>query len=146
MLVAAKFFDDQYYNNAYYAKVGGVPCAEVNSLELELLFSCGFSLHVSTDTFEKYFKELVGHCFAPPDGRCTCECSKYAPLLGFAPDEIVHTGLRPDLIAAAAAAAVQLGGAAGSPREPTDVPEMTDRVAAAGGLMDTVMGSAGGEV
>jgi len=33
VMLAAKFFDDQYFNNAYYAKVGGVPCAEMNSLE-----------------------------------------------------------------------------------------------------------------
>jgi hypothetical protein len=25
VMLAAKFFDDQYFNNAYYAKVGGVP-------------------------------------------------------------------------------------------------------------------------
>ena len=28
-MLAAKFFDDQYFNNAYYAKVGGVPAHEV---------------------------------------------------------------------------------------------------------------------
>lgn len=26
VMLAAKFYDDQYYNNAYYGKVGGVPC------------------------------------------------------------------------------------------------------------------------
>ncbi|RLN95000.1 hypothetical protein BBJ28_00020271, partial [Nothophytophthora sp. Chile5] len=33
VVLAAKFFDDHYFNNAYYAKVGGVPCAEMNELE-----------------------------------------------------------------------------------------------------------------
>jgi hypothetical protein len=34
VMLAAKFFDDQYFNNAYYAKVGGVPCNEMNLLEV----------------------------------------------------------------------------------------------------------------
>jgi hypothetical protein len=61
VMLAAKFFDDQYFNNAYYAKVGGVPTNEVNSLELEFLFSINFSLHVPTDVYEKYYGEL-GAC------------------------------------------------------------------------------------
>ena len=39
VMLAAKFFDDQYYNNAYYAKVGGVPREEMNALEIEFLFA-----------------------------------------------------------------------------------------------------------
>merc|ERR1719502_1709704 len=31
VMLAAKFFDDHYFNNAYYAKVGGVPCNEMNA-------------------------------------------------------------------------------------------------------------------
>jgi len=38
VMLAAKFFDDQYFNNAYYAKVGGVPGGEMNCLEVEFLF------------------------------------------------------------------------------------------------------------
>jgi len=34
VMLAAKFFDDQYFNNAYYAKVGGVPANEMNTLEV----------------------------------------------------------------------------------------------------------------
>ena len=48
----------EYFNNAYYAKVGGVPLVEVNALELEFLFSINFSLHTPTDVFEKYYAEL----------------------------------------------------------------------------------------
>lgn len=118
VMLAAKFFDDQYYNNAYYAKVGGVPCNEVNSLELEMLFSCGFSLHVTTDVFEKYVSELVSHCMVAPDmlPRCTCDCPKHAAQLVYHEDELRYTGLRGDLIqqaAAAAFAAAAAGGAAG---------------------------------
>lgn len=61
ILLAAKFFDDAYYNNAYYAKVGGVLVSELNSLEVDFLFRINFSLHVQPDVFEKYKAELVAH-------------------------------------------------------------------------------------
>ncbi|KAK6233126.1 hypothetical protein SCA6_003199 [Theobroma cacao] len=53
-MVAAKFIDDQCYNNAYYAKVGGVSTEEMNELEMKLLFSLDFRLHVTTEVFNKY--------------------------------------------------------------------------------------------
>lgn len=61
ILLAAKFFDDAYYNNAYYAKVGGVLVSEMNSLEVEFLFRINFSLHVSPEVFHKYQCELISH-------------------------------------------------------------------------------------
>ena len=64
ILLAAKFFDDAYYNNAYYAKVGGVLVSELNSLEVEFLFRINFSLRVSPDVFEKYNIELSSHASA----------------------------------------------------------------------------------
>ena len=61
ILLAAKFFDDAYYNNAYYAKVGGVLVSEMNGLEVEFLFRINFSLHVKPEVFVKYQDELVSH-------------------------------------------------------------------------------------
>ncbi|KAF1318468.1 hypothetical protein FI667_g8291, partial [Globisporangium splendens] len=61
VVLAAKFFDDHYFNNAYYAKVGGVLCKEMNELEIEYLLLINFSLHVSTDTYARFYNELVGH-------------------------------------------------------------------------------------
>lgn len=61
ILLAAKFFDDAYYNNAYYAKVGGVLVSELNGLEVDFLFRINFSLHVQPDVFKKYKAELVAH-------------------------------------------------------------------------------------
>lgn len=61
ILLAAKFFDDAYYNNAYYAKVGGVLVSEMNGLEVEFLFRINFSLHVKPEIFAKYQDELVSH-------------------------------------------------------------------------------------
>lgn len=61
ILLAAKFFDDAYYNNAYYAKVGGVLLSELNGLEVDFLFRTNFSLHVQPEVFEKYKAELMAH-------------------------------------------------------------------------------------
>mmetsp|Transcript_5568 Transcript_5568/g.10756 ORF Transcript_5568/g.10756 Transcript_5568/m.10756 type:complete len:564 (+) Transcript_5568:464-2155(+) len=61
VLLAAKFFDDAYYNNAYYAKVGGVLVSEMNTLECEFLFKIDFSLRVVPEVFDKYRDELISH-------------------------------------------------------------------------------------
>ncbi|XP_058221748.1 cyclin-U4-1 [Rhododendron vialii] len=54
VMVAAKFMDDMYYNNAYYAKVGGITTAEMNFLEVDFLFGLGFHLNVTPTTFHNY--------------------------------------------------------------------------------------------
>ncbi|XVE62993.1 hypothetical protein DITRI_Ditri06bG0164200 [Diplodiscus trichospermus] len=58
VMVAAKFMDDQCYNNAYYAKVGGVSTEEMNRLEMNFLFSLDFRLHVTTEAFNKYCSKV----------------------------------------------------------------------------------------
>ncbi|GMI28244.1 hypothetical protein TeGR_g8748, partial [Tetraparma gracilis] len=64
VMLAAKFFDDQYFNNAYYAKVGGVPAVEMNALEVEFLFRINFALHTTPELYHKYHNELVTHAAA----------------------------------------------------------------------------------
>ncbi|MQL84330.1 hypothetical protein Taro_016822 [Colocasia esculenta] len=54
VVVAAKFIDDAFFNNAYYAKVGGVSTVEMNRLELNFLFCIDFRLQVGVGTFDKY--------------------------------------------------------------------------------------------
>ncbi|MBA0718461.1 hypothetical protein Goshw_012532 [Gossypium schwendimanii] len=54
VLVSAKFMDDMYYNNAYYAKVGGISTVEMNLLEVDFLFGLGFQLNVAPTTFHTY--------------------------------------------------------------------------------------------
>jgi len=70
VMLAAKFFDDQYFNNAYYAKVGGVPRGEMDSLEVEFLFMTNFTLFVPTDQYRQYYTELCNHA-----KNSACECS-----------------------------------------------------------------------
>jgi hypothetical protein len=69
VMVAAKFFDDQYFNNSYYAKVGGLSTEEINRLEVDFLFMNGFSLSVTTEIFRQYHNELANH---PYNSACEC--------------------------------------------------------------------------
>eukprot|EP00271_Cylindrocystis_brebissonii_P016281 TRINITY_DN3965_c0_g1_i2.p1 TRINITY_DN3965_c0_g1~~TRINITY_DN3965_c0_g1_i2.p1 ORF type:complete len:350 (-),score=37.73 TRINITY_DN3965_c0_g1_i2:655-1704(-) len=59
VMVAAKFLDDSYFNNAFYAKVGGVTTLEMNRLELEFLFKISFDLHISTSVFNECFSDFL---------------------------------------------------------------------------------------
>uniref|UniRef100_A0A2N9IXR0 Cyclin n=1 Tax=Fagus sylvatica TaxID=28930 RepID=A0A2N9IXR0_FAGSY len=54
VMVASKMIDDEHYNNAFYARVGGVSKLELNRLELELLFLLDFGVAVSSRVFESY--------------------------------------------------------------------------------------------
>ncbi|CAN8280410.1 unnamed protein product [Cochlearia groenlandica] len=58
VMLAAKVFDDRYYNNAYYARVGGVSTRELNRLEMKLLFALDFKLHVDPQTFHAHCCQL----------------------------------------------------------------------------------------
>lgn len=48
----------RHYNNAFYARVGGISNSELNRLELELLFLLDFSVGVSSSVFESYCLHL----------------------------------------------------------------------------------------
>merc|ERR1719186_2324336 len=61
IMLGAKFFDDQYFNNAYFGKVGGVSRKEINLLEIEFLFMINFNLYVETEMYDTYNKRLMSH-------------------------------------------------------------------------------------
>ncbi|CAH8337584.1 unnamed protein product [Eruca vesicaria subsp. sativa] len=61
VMLAAKVFDDRYYNNAYYARVGGVSTRELNRLEMKLLFALDFKLQVDPHTFHTHCCLLENH-------------------------------------------------------------------------------------
>lgn len=50
----------RFFNNAYYAKVGGITRAELNRLEIKFLFGIDFQLYVNISTFKRYCLELMG--------------------------------------------------------------------------------------
>lgn len=61
IMLASKFFDDVYYNNAYYARVGGISNLEINSLEMVMLRMISFSLFVQPEQYERYRISLYTH-------------------------------------------------------------------------------------
>lgn len=48
----------RHFNNAFFARVGGVSVVELNRLELEFLFRLDFRLSVTTSVFESYCTHL----------------------------------------------------------------------------------------
>ena len=92
IMLAAKHFDDHYYNNEYYAKIGGVSTNELNILEVELLFMLNFNLFVTPDQFSQYYIELCRHAVHSP-----CSCSSGPPLYALIPSELNPAQLIYDL-------------------------------------------------
>jgi hypothetical protein len=71
VVVAIKFFDDKYYSNGFYAKVGGVSRAELNLLELELLQLLDFNAYVGAEDVQKYLSSLSSlSSLASPAAGC----------------------------------------------------------------------------
>jgi len=61
VMLATKFFDDETFNNQYYARVGGLQITELNQLEEKFLFLIDFSLTIQAEVFERYRCELSKH-------------------------------------------------------------------------------------
>ncbi|KZW03842.1 cyclin-domain-containing protein [Exidia glandulosa HHB12029] len=57
--VASKFLSDVFYTNTRYAKVGGLPQAELNQLELQFLLLNDFNLLIVKDEMQKYAEDLM---------------------------------------------------------------------------------------
>ena len=58
ILLSAKFLDDIYYNNSFYAKLGGISLQELNTLELEFLRLTRFDLNVSEEQYGAYHASI----------------------------------------------------------------------------------------
>lgn len=54
VVVAIKFYDDTYYSNAFYGKVGGLALKELNSLEKTYLQLIDYKLFVDPQEFQMY--------------------------------------------------------------------------------------------
>ena len=80
VMLAAKLMDDKYYNNAFYAKIGGVTTSELNHMELEMLRMLDYRTFVSSNRLH----ELLGRLevFQAPGRIISVLCRKrssYAP-------------------------------------------------------------------
>ncbi|CAN8069329.1 unnamed protein product [Agarophyton chilense] len=85
-LLATKMVDDILYDNAHFAKVGGLDMQELNTLELDMLNVLHFELCVSAEQFEAFERSVLNDVLS-------CEDSQFAVLherlrnMGYAPDE-----------------------------------------------------------
>lgn len=61
VMLATKFFDDETFNNLYYAKVGGLQVFELNQLETKFLTLINFTLIIPSELYDRYQCELVKH-------------------------------------------------------------------------------------
>ena len=61
MILAIKYNEDSYYNNEYYAKVGGVTVEELNNLEYKSFELLNFNLFISNDIYEKYLAYITNY-------------------------------------------------------------------------------------
>mmetsp|Transcript_8582 Transcript_8582/g.19757 ORF Transcript_8582/g.19757 Transcript_8582/m.19757 type:complete len:232 (-) Transcript_8582:238-933(-) len=59
ILVASKYWDDLYYSNAHWSKVGGVNVRELNALELELIFLLDWKIGVRPAEYASYRAALL---------------------------------------------------------------------------------------
>lgn len=74
VMLAAKLMDDNYYNNAFYAKIGGVTLSELNHMELEMLRMLDYRIVVSSSRLH----ELLGRLevFQAPGRIVSVLCRK----------------------------------------------------------------------
>jgi len=54
LVVAVKHYEDNFFTNAHYSKVGGVTLQEMNRLELTLLVSLAFELYITPQQYAQY--------------------------------------------------------------------------------------------
>jgi len=59
-VVAAKFHDDEYASNSYFAKVGGIEASELNALEAEFMELINWRLFVKASDYDWYLNALRG--------------------------------------------------------------------------------------
>ncbi|XP_024383509.1 cyclin-U1-1 [Physcomitrium patens] len=87
VMVATKMLDDVHFNNAFFARVGGVSVVELNRLELEFLFRLDFKLSVTISVFESYCTYLERDISAISEKRP----ERSLPAFGSAPASVYGT-------------------------------------------------------
>merc|ERR1712194_826860 len=62
LTVAAKFADDDFYSNSYYAKVCGLTLKELNKLERDFLRMLAWNCRISPDEYQEYRQRVMAAC------------------------------------------------------------------------------------
>lgn len=67
VLLATKVIDDVLYDNAHFAKVGGLDVKELNMLELDMLKVLNFRLYIKPEDFEAFEVHLLESALSSRD-------------------------------------------------------------------------------
>jgi hypothetical protein len=116
MTVAVKFFDDEFYSNAYYSRVAGIRVQELNALEVEFLCLIDWRLHVPCQEFESYRSQLDGVLQALQASEDSASASRPQPCMTLK----AETSTAPEAAVASAYAATKPPTAAGKSLARTD--------------------------
>jgi len=73
VMSSAKFLDDSYLNNAFYARIGGVHLKELNCLEVQFLALINFDLFVPSCDYVDFYSQITN-----PELHAACECRFWA--------------------------------------------------------------------
>lgn len=58
IVISAKFVDDKFYKNKYYASVGGVPLSTLNEMEEAMLGLLDYHCPIDSEIFNSYTQRL----------------------------------------------------------------------------------------
>ncbi len=64
-VLSIKYNLDDYYDNAYYAKLGGLSLAEMNGMERDLVRRLDYRLFVGEEEFRRYKNSVLGYVKGP---------------------------------------------------------------------------------
>jgi hypothetical protein len=56
MMVAAKYLDDEFFNNRAYSIIGGISNEELNKMEIQFLIGLDFKLAVHIEIYESWVR------------------------------------------------------------------------------------------
>ncbi|KAI9269886.1 cyclin-domain-containing protein [Sporodiniella umbellata] len=62
LMISSKLYSDIFFTNTRYAKVGGLPVAELNALEIEFLYMNEYNVFIPIDVLQEYADNLIAHC------------------------------------------------------------------------------------
>ncbi|CAO3684662.1 unnamed protein product [Rhizopus stolonifer] len=77
-MISSKLYSDVFFTNTRYAKVGGLPVAELNALEIEFLYMNEYNVYVTIEELQEYGNNLIAHCYLTQNLR-SIEVKKNTP-------------------------------------------------------------------
>lgn len=59
VVLAIKYAEDEYLDNASFARIGGIPLSELNLLEVHALILLQYNLHIDNTLYYQYTQEIA---------------------------------------------------------------------------------------